>query len=477
MAAACTLDHVANAKIVTLCTATIALTAFALARPIESTRTHMLFLAAAVLCFGVLLVAVRSRPAHTVLMVAAAIQLGMAVAFPPANSDDVWAYAFHGRVAAVHGENPAITPPSAFPDDPWLDRVRPIWRDDGTVYGPVFTGLAAGVAKLSPNSFTTARVLFQGSAALAIAVLLMILWRQRRPAWTLAVAGLNPLIAVIVVNGAHNDVIAGVGVLIGALLLQQSRHISAGATLGLSAMVKLSAAVPAGLFVVLLLKSRKFRPAAIVAIGGSTLVGFGYWIAGGRAILRPLFRASENVAFSVWEAPFQLARLQVAKGARLAVADQVPAPKWYVLISLLIPVLVAVFGRWTSPLAAVGAGTLAWYLLAPYSLPWYPALFIPLIVDAGRGRLVALTFGVMVAHSAIYLASLAPSWRGSAWLRFVELRVTYDVLGVALATLMVMFVAARYWRPGKLSASARNGVAGQDCVNHGYESASPATRS
>ena len=54
-------------------------------------------------------------------------------------STDVFSYVMYGRIAAVYGQNPYVQPPASFPDDPFLAWVFPFWRDQPSVYGPLWT--------------------------------------------------------------------------------------------------------------------------------------------------------------------------------------------------------------------------------------------------------------------------------------------------------------------------------------------------
>src|SRR5439155_16099264 len=65
--------------------------------------------------------------------------LVLAVAVPPTESGDVWAYSWYGRVVAHYHANPYTTPASHHPNDKWSQRVDRTYKDTNSVYGPVFT--------------------------------------------------------------------------------------------------------------------------------------------------------------------------------------------------------------------------------------------------------------------------------------------------------------------------------------------------
>jgi hypothetical protein len=54
-------------------------------------------------------------------------------------STDVFSYVMYGRIAAVYGQNPYVSSPADFPNDPFLSWVFAFWRDQPSVYGPAWT--------------------------------------------------------------------------------------------------------------------------------------------------------------------------------------------------------------------------------------------------------------------------------------------------------------------------------------------------
>ena len=75
-----------------------------------------------------------------VLAIAAAVQL-LPLAAPLLLSRDAYYYWSKGRVEAVHGADPFVTKPSAFPGDVAYPRVAQDWRDRPSYYGPTMAGV------------------------------------------------------------------------------------------------------------------------------------------------------------------------------------------------------------------------------------------------------------------------------------------------------------------------------------------------
>src|SRR5437899_2946084 len=74
------------------------------------------------------------------------VVVGFALAFrltllllPGLFSTDVFSYVMYGRIAGVYDQNPYVLAPSGFPNDPFLGWVFPFWRDQPSVYGPLWT--------------------------------------------------------------------------------------------------------------------------------------------------------------------------------------------------------------------------------------------------------------------------------------------------------------------------------------------------
>jgi len=95
----------------------------------------------------------------------------LAVAIQPAPfasallySIDACTYWAIGRVAAVHGGNPNVNPPSDRPDDPAYELMGAQWRDDTATYRPLRVTTSEGVARVANESGDRASWLFKAVA-------------------------------------------------------------------------------------------------------------------------------------------------------------------------------------------------------------------------------------------------------------------------------------------------------------------------
>lgn len=188
------------------------------------TKWAWFYLGASVAAFGAYVLAVallgRGRTARVglVLAITAAVQL-VPLAGPVLLSTDAYTYWDYGRLAAVHDANPYSDPPSTFPDDPAYPLMGERWRDTTTVYGPGFTLLSEGHALAAGDSAGLAGGLYKGLAAAVMLALAALAARLgRRPAFSAAFVGWNPLLALHFAGGGHNDALMMAFVL-GALAL------------------------------------------------------------------------------------------------------------------------------------------------------------------------------------------------------------------------------------------------------------------
>src|SRR3989442_10593623 len=112
------------------------------------TIVSLLILAALVAALGVVFVeAWQGRVRLGAVLAAVGVSLALAVVAPVLLSRDVYSYAVYGRIFTLHGANPYVVPPSAFPSDPFVRVASREWIDSPSVYGPAFTLLSAAVAK------------------------------------------------------------------------------------------------------------------------------------------------------------------------------------------------------------------------------------------------------------------------------------------------------------------------------------------
>ena len=135
----------------------------------------------------------------------AAVQL-VPLGAPLLLSTDAWTYWGYGWIADRPRRQPVRACRPKLPSDPGASRTRADWRDTTTVYGPAFTLASEPVARVAGSSADAAAWIFKALAAPAAVVapsLASRLARGRRS--RRAFVGWNPLLAIHLAGGGHND--------------------------------------------------------------------------------------------------------------------------------------------------------------------------------------------------------------------------------------------------------------------------------
>ena len=332
----------------------------------------------------------RTAPAiRIVVALAAAIQL-VPLAAPLLLSTDAWTYWSYGWIGSAGDGNPYADPPASFPSNPALPYMGNAWVDTTTVYGPAFTIASEPLATLAGESDAIAAWTYKALAAAASLAAALLAGRlARRKAFAVALVGWNPLLAVHLAGGGHND--AWVGALIlAALALSASRRLQATGVLWLLAIaVKW---VPL-LFLALRAAEaratgratghRGFAVAAVLVAGAATIL---YGLAWPLAIVPLAGNAALETSYAI---PHRLEQIGIPDGVALgcAIAAFVVGFAWLLreagrgrarlglaacLVLVTTPYLAVWYLAWAVPLAAADedtAGTVACLVLCAYLLP------------------------------------------------------------------------------------------------------------
>lgn len=172
----------------------------------------------------------------------------------PVGSRDVFAYAFYGKMWAVYGVEPALTPPTAMRGDPWFPLLQAWWKEGAAGYGPLFLLQTRLIGWLSGDSWPVAVGLFKASNAALLALSLALLSRLCACTGKSLHAGagptpsssgsavtlwaFNPLVLFESLSSAHNDLAMAVLLLAALLLWHQRRWGWAGGLWALSVWFK-----------------------------------------------------------------------------------------------------------------------------------------------------------------------------------------------------------------------------------------------
>jgi hypothetical protein len=327
----------------------------------------LLVAAFAVYVAGVVLVRASAPNVRAVALIACMIQL-VPLGAPLLLSTDAWTYWDYGRLAAIHDANPYRAEPGEFPRDPAFAFVGADWRDSPTVYGPAFTLASEPLARVAGSSADAAAWIYKSLAAVAVLAAAGLAARlARRRSLALAFVGWNPLLAVHLGGGGHNDAWLAL-LVVGALAAGTAgKRQLAGVCWALGVLVKW---VPLVLLPLRALEARArgrhvghvgfALAAAVVAALAFARYGTAWLEAFG-----PLARNANHE--TSWALPHRLEQLGVPRGAAIA------------LFAGAFAAVYAWLARdaWRGK-ARLGLATCALLLAAPYLVAWYVVWALPL---------------------------------------------------------------------------------------------------
>ena len=308
---------------------------------------------------------------------------------PPLISQDVFGYLGFARLGALHGLDPYTHVAAQASGDEVFWFVG--WPYQHSPYGPLFTLLSYAAAPLGlAGGLWALKAVAVASSLAAVALVARAagkLGQSRR--WAIAFVGLNPVLLVLAVGGAHNDTLI-------AMMLAAALALTAGTSPRFRAaagalVVGIGIKVTAGLALAFLVLAperwrdrRRVLGAAVLsllALGALALVGFGSHALG---FLNAVGEQQQLVA--VHSVPAETARLIGLHGT----------PDWWRNVFVVLFVAVLGYALWRTARGAdwrVAAGwtTLALLASTAWLLPWYAIWVLPLAAVGGDRRLRAAT--------------------------------------------------------------------------------------
>ena len=329
---------------------------------------------------------------------------------PPLLSQDVFTYIAYARLDVVHGLDPYTHSPGDIPGDP----VYPFAgsKDFTSVYGPLFTVATFPLAKVSVAvAFWTLKAV---AALASLAIVGLVWWCARHlgrdPRLPALVVGLNPLVLVHVVGGAHNDALTVLFWMGGVAALLATREALAGTLTALSGAVKASAAV-LGPF--MLIGARRRAALLAGAAGGALLAIAIALVAFGDSALEAFALLGDNQErTSRWSIPQRTADgiAALTGGSAADIVDYTRAVLGMLLIVAVALLLRAAWRRRTEPdgwIAPAGWATLGVLLTTAWLVPWYAIWLLPLAALGGDRRLLGASIA-LCAYMMVIAMPLEP---------------------------------------------------------------------
>jgi hypothetical protein len=355
-----------------------------------------------VMCAGYLAVLVSARSVSLrSLWIAIVLAHVILLLGPPLISQDVFGYIGFARLGTLHGLDPYTHVAAQASGDEVFAFLG--WPHQHSPYGPLFTLLSYATVPLGVGgalwAFKALAVISSLGAIALIGLAADRIGVSRR--WAIAFVGLNPVMLVLAVGGAHNDTLIVLSLAAALALTAGARpRLRTGAVALVAGIgVKLTAGLPLP-FLVLAprrgderLRVALAAAAALVALGAVALIGFGSHALG---FLGALGEQQQLVA--VHSIPAETARLIGLTGT----------PTWWrdVYVAGFAAALAAALWR-TSRGAdwriAAGWTTLALLASTAWLLPWYAIWALPLAAVCGDRRLRAATLVVCAYAVLIHL--------------------------------------------------------------------------
>jgi alpha-1,6-mannosyltransferase len=358
-----------------------------------------------IMCLSYVVVLLAARTLSVRWLVAAIVGAHVILLLgPPLISQDVFGYLGFARMGALHGLDPYTHVAAEAPTDPVFPFVG--WPFKHSPYGPLFTllsyatvplGLAGGLWALKAaavaSSLGAVALIARAAGGLG-----------RSPRWAIAFVGLNPVLLVLAVGGAHNDTLI-------LLLLAAALALTAGAdprlraaagTLVAGVGIKLTAGLALPFLVLSSPRTRRRLAVAaaaglsLVALAAVGLIGFGTHAL---AFLNALGEQQQLVA--VHSVPAETARWVGLSGT----------PSWWRQLFAAAFAAVLAVALWRTARGAdwrnaAGWATLALLLSTAWLLPWYAIWLLPLAAISGDRRLRAATL-VFCAYAVLIHLPLA----------------------------------------------------------------------
>jgi Glycosyltransferase family 87 len=342
----------------------------------------------ALLLYVVVLLAARSIGARLALGTVVATHVLFLLA-PPLLSHDVFSYIAYARLGVANHLNPYTHTPLDIQGDPGFTHAGSI--DAVSAYGPLFTLLTYPLSPLGvPAAFWILKVVAALSSLGVVALVWRIAERLRRdPLVPALMVGLNPLVLVHVVGGAHNEALTLLVTMAGVALWVAGRDVAGTAVATLATGIKASAGLVVPFLVVGDIRRRLVAAVGVVlgllALG---LIAFGTHALDAFSLISSTQDRSSRYSF-----PYKTAQLLGAllPGDRLDYRDAARVLFAAAFAAVLTWLLWRTWRALIDPLDAIGWATLAILIASAWLVPWYILWLLPFAALSRDRRLQVAT--------------------------------------------------------------------------------------
>lgn len=205
----------------------------------------------------------------------------VALLAPPFLSSDIFDNIARGRVESVHGANPYLVAPAAFPDDPLMANAQ--YRDSPMPYGPVSAVLQTGITGASGDHLWPTVYGFKLAFALChigtawLLYLALCRRNQAQAGRALFLYLWNPWILMETAGSGHNDALMALFLAFMIWLLSEGRWAWATLAFGTAALTKHGCVVIGPFLLVLAIRQGKLRAFGLGALATLLLTALFVW--------------------------------------------------------------------------------------------------------------------------------------------------------------------------------------------------------
>ncbi|HEX8075028.1 MAG TPA: glycosyltransferase 87 family protein [Thermoleophilaceae bacterium] len=324
---------------------------------------------------------------------------------PPLLSSDVFGYIDAARLGALHGVSPYAPGDTPLPPDA-VHLYRRWGTDLPSPYGPLFVLLSYA---LVPLGIAGGLWVFKALTAAGSLATVWLVWRcavllGRDPLKAALFVGLNPIVLLFAVGGAHNDFFA-LPLIAGAVYLALlGRERLTGAALVAAAAIKLPLGLPLAFAAARAgARRRDLAKGALIAVAVVTVVSLIVFGSEAVSFVREIRQQQDRTA--LYSVPNQVGEALGLGG----ITDGIRLAAGAVLAAALALALRAAW-RGADWIAAAGWATFALLVTSAWLLPWYLAWLFPLAAIAGdrRLRLASLALAAYVIVTRVELWTSLP---------------------------------------------------------------------
>jgi hypothetical protein len=352
-------------------------------------------------------------------------------------SRDIYSYIIYGRIAALYGENPALSAPSAYVHDPFFAYLV-AWQSTPSVYGPLWTLFSHGLTLLVEwaGGGLWLYVLAYKFAMLTAHMLntlliwqIMRAWRPGQQIYAALLYAWNPVALIEFVGSAHNDVVMICLILLAVLCSQRGHWRLAFAALLGAALIKWIAVLLLPLWAIYwLCRQAAWRERVLLAGQAAAII-----IIGAALLYLPYGHVLESIGAPVraqagMPAENSLGELAIHGGQEALVQLGVASardPAWRPAAEaavawcskglMVVAWLIALYAVWRQPTFERLLGVSCWLLLAllliaPIFRVWYVTWPLALVALLGRrpaGRAISC---LAAAAPFMYIQAQSPAW-------------------------------------------------------------------